>query len=455
MFVKDLQTGALQRLSAAPDGSVGIPTVMNFSWHPAFSADGSTITFTSPSRALLPGDPTSGVTIYTVSNPLLGVTLAGGAGNDVYEIHRAGDVVVEAAGAGVDTVRSSVSLTLAENVENLELTGTAAINATGNAANNTLAGNAGDNILKGGNGIDTASYAYSADSVTVDLDITEQQNTGGAGFDTLMSIENLIGSRLDDSLFGNAGNNLLDGGSGADLLVGGAGNDTYVVDNAGDEIVEDSAGGVDTVRSSMSLTLGAGLENLVLLGSTNLTATGNAGANVLSGNGGRNVLDGAGGIDTASYANALAGVRGGLDKAGLQSTGGAGADRLISIENLTGSKYADTLHGNAGDNVLDGGLGIDTLTYARAGSAVTVSLGLSTPQATLGAGTDTILNFENLTGSAFADILTGNTTANVLDGGAGADTLTGGAAGDTYIVDNPLDMVVEVSGEGSIRCTVR
>ncbi len=449
VFVKDLHTGAIERLGVAPDGSGGVPTIMTFTWHPVFSADGSSITFTSPSRTLLPEDPTNSVQVYTVSNPLFGATLAGGAGNDVYQVQRSTDVIFEEAGAGVDTVRSSISLSLADNVENLELTGSASIDATGNGGANVLSGNAGNNRLDGQGGADTASYAGAAQAVVVDLDNGEAQDTGGAGVDTLVSIEHLIGSAFGDTLLGNAAVNRLDGGAGNDLLIGAGGNDLYTVDSSGDHIVEEAGGGTDTVRSSVSWTLGAELENLTLLGAANLNATGNAAANVLTGNRGNNVLNGAGGVDTASYAGSLAGVKVGLDKTGPQSTGGAGVDTLISIENLTGSGRADTLHGNAGNNVLDGGDGSDTLSYARAGGAVTVSLATTAAQATGGAGTDTVRQFENLTGSAFADLLTGSGGANVIDGGLGADTMRGGAGNDTYVVQDALDRTIEAAGSGT------
>ena len=140
--------------------------------------------------------------------------MMGGAGNDIYVVDAAGDVVTELAGEGTDLVQSSVSYTLSADVENLTLTGTAAINATGNALNNTLTGNTGANIL--------------------------------------------------------------DGGAGDDTMIGGTGNDTYVVGSVGDVVTETSTtGGTDTVLSSISYALGTNLENLTLTGTDNINATGN------------------------------------------------------------------------------------------------------------------------------------------------------------------------------------
>ena len=116
---------------------------------------------------------------------------------------------------------------------------------------------------------------------------------------------------------------------------------------------------------------------------------------------------------------------------GIGSGGDAEGDRLSNIENLTGSNFNDTLEGNAGNNMLAGGAGIDTVSYANAtsganGQGVTVNLALTTAQNTVTAGTDTLSGFENLTGSQFNDTLTGTIAANVLIGLGGNDTSMAG-----------------------------
>ncbi len=171
--------------------------------------------------------------------------MEGGAGDDTYVVDSVNDVVTELEADGYDTVRASISYTLAADVENLTLTGAAALTGTGNAQGNLLIGNDGNNTL-----------------------------TAGAGDD------------------------VLDGGLGADLLVGGVGEDTYVVDNAGDVVVEAADEGVDTVRSRISTTLGANLEHLTLVGASRIDGTGNALDNVLTGNAASNVLSGVAGDDT-------------------------------------------------------------------------------------------------------------------------------------------------------------
>jgi Ca2+-binding RTX toxin-like protein len=142
---------------------------------------------------------------------------------------------------------------------------------------------------------------------------------------------------------------------------------------------------------------------------------------------------------------------------GAAHGGDAEGDTFINIENLTGSAFSDVLKGDGGNNVLNGGAGVDTVSYEHAAAGVTVSLALTTAQNTIWAGIDTLTAFENLTGSAHDDVLTGNSAANVLtggdgndilNGGSGADTLIGGLGNDTFVVDNTGDVVVENAGEG-------
>ena len=102
-----------------------------------------------------------------------------------------------------------------------------------------------------------------------------------------------------------------------------------------------------------------------------------------------------------------------------------------SILGLAGN---DTITGNQGNDILDGGTGVDTVNYAGTSTAVQVSL--LAGAATGGAGTDTLLNFENITGSSFADTLTGNALANVITGGLGNDTINGGVGSDLHIIFN-------------------
>ena len=314
-------------------------------------------------------------------------TMLGGAGDDTYVVDSASDVVTEGANAGTDTVLSSVTYTLGANVENLTLTGTGNINATGNTLDNTLTGNAGNNTLSGGAGNDTMLGGAGNDTYVVDAAGDVVTELAGQGTDLVQSsisyvlgdnVENLTltgtgvidgtGNALDNTLTGNSGANILDGGSGNDTMVGGSGNDTYVVDSAGDVVTESSSsGGTDTVLSSISYTLGANVENLTLTGSDNINATGNTLANTLTGNAGDNILSGGSGNDT------MVGGSGNdtyvVDAAGdvVTELPGQGTDTVQSsvsytlsadVENLTLTGTGNlNATGNALDNTLTGQLG--------------------------------------------------------------------------------------------------
>ncbi|MFN3944118.1 MAG: hypothetical protein ACK4K7_04225 [Allosphingosinicella sp.] len=160
-----------------------------------------------------------------------------------------------------------------------------------------LEGGEGDDHLDGGEGNDTASYSTAASGVTVDLRISGPQNTGGAGTDTLVSIENLTGSAFSDNLTGDDRDNILDGGAGADTMAGGRGSDTYIVDHADDLTIENPGEGIDTVLTALqSYSLQDNVENLVAAG-TAQALTGNALANIITGSGGQDQLAGLGGND--------------------------------------------------------------------------------------------------------------------------------------------------------------
>jgi Ca2+-binding RTX toxin-like protein len=368
-------------------------------------------------------------------------SMDGGKGDDTYIVDNASDTVTEVAAAGYDAVFSSINYTLGSNVEELDLLGSAPLNGTGNALDNVLFGNSGNNILagnggndileggagddsiNGGAGFDYAAYSEATAGVNVSL-TSAAQSTGGAGTDTLSSIEGLIGSNFNDRLTGNAAANDLAGGGGNDLLEGGGGND---------------------------------------------------------------IVDGGAGIDTASYVHAALGVTVSLATSAGQNTGGAGTDRLLSIENLTGSAYSDDLRGNAGANDLSGLAGNDKLTGLAGNDTLDGGAGIDAMRGGLGddiyyadnvrdnaienagEGTDTVFssasyslgsNVENLTitgsavrgnGNSLANAITGNSGDNILNGGAGADTMRGGLGNDTYYIDNAGDRAIEDSGAGRDR----
>lgn len=344
-------------------------------------------------------------------------TLAGGAGNDTYTID-GGDTIIEAANAGTDLVNSSANYALAANVENLTLTGTAAINGSGNALANRLTGNGAANVLNGGTGADTLTGGAGNDVYVTDggETIIEAAN---AGVDRVQSsvtlalglnLENLvltgtaaingIGNVLANSITGNAAANTLNGGGGADTLIGGAGNDTYISDGL-DIITEAAGAGTDLVQSSGGYTLAANLENLTLIG-TAVRGTGNDLANRLTGNASNNVL-----------------------------SGGAGNDTLV---------------GGAGNDTLDGGAGTNTVIYSGT-AAVTVNLTNGT--ATGGEGSDVLSNIDIVRTGNGNDVLVGDANANALSGGAGNDTIAGGAGTDVIAGGAGTDLMRGGAGDGA------
>src|SRR5262249_7712849 len=153
---------------------------------------------------------------------------------------------------------------------------------TGNDGDDVLIGAAGADILDGGNGFDTASYAGALAAVSVNL-LTGFGTAGDAAGDFYGYIEKVIGSGFNDTLTGGNNADVLDGGAGSDTMAGGLGDDTYVVERAGDQVSEALNAGTDTVQSSVAYTLGDNVENLTLTGAAPIGGFGNALNNVIIG----------------------------------------------------------------------------------------------------------------------------------------------------------------------------
>jgi Ca2+-binding RTX toxin-like protein len=259
------------------------------------------------------------------------------------------------------------------------------------------------------------------------------------------------------------------GGDHADVFNGMPGPFGFGPSNPGNDTVDYShaATGV-TVNLLTGATGGAAAVGDIYISIENLrgtafddTLTGDGNNNVLEGGNGTNTLDGGGGFDTASYAHAAAGVTVSLALSGIaQPTGGAGIDTLTNIEGLRGSSHADTLTGNGG-SVLEGGAGNDhligqyligqpgdTASYEHATAGVTVDLSNAAGQNTGGAGTDTLTNITNLTGSQFNDTLTGDSHDNTFFGNGGSDTFSFKVSGGTVGHDTIGDFV---SGQDHIQ----
>ncbi|SDD62284.1 Hemolysin-type calcium-binding repeat-containing protein [Paracoccus isoporae] len=211
----------------------------------------------------------------------------GGKGNDRYLVDHAGDKVIEAPGAGIDTVVASTNYQLGGHVENLILRSPGPVNGAGNYQANKIEGTEGVNLLRGLPG--------------------------------------------NDTLIGWGGDDTLDGGWGADKMFGGKGNDRYVVDNLGDRVIEGPQTGIDTVLSSVDFQLSAALENLHLVGPNAVSGTGNAKANVMSGNHAANLIRGHEGADAISGQGGFDRIVGG--KGNDLLNGGAGRDTFVFFQN--------------------------------------------------------------------------------------------------------------------------
>lgn len=474
-------------------------------------------------------------------------TLQGGVGDDTYVVNALADRILEAAGQGTDTVRTSMTYSLVDliNVENLTLTGAAAVNATGNSLGNTLTGNDAANVLNGGVGADTMMGGRGDDvfwvdnvgDVVIDSSVLVPDPVTGrlverGGTDTVMSavsytlaqsrdslvlvgtiplvsrtitgsshIENLTltgkaaingtGNAANNVIIGNVANNILIGAGGRDTLTGGAGADTFLAAmNSGTVQVTDLGDGVDILNVGARATV-----NATLFGAwTASYATVNAGTVNLT---------------TAGYAVDLRAVTGGASGFSITNSGGR--------TTLTGSKFADTLVGGLGSDyrndqgvtvrgmdTLTGGLGDDVYIFTSASRAAEViekpNEGRDTVMAsllnyTLAANVEnyvndplcsTTLELQTVTitgnsannviksapkswgsigdilctvlddqrisevfyGMGGNDTLMGGGGSDSLNGGVGADLLVGGEGDDSYWVDNPADRVVELANQG-------
>lgn len=275
------------------------------------------------------------------------LTVDGGAGSDTLSLagNRSAMIVDLAAGTAKGTTIGSLRLKNVENIYGGEAADTLSGNIGANVINagggdDTLVGLGGADQLTGGAGKDTASYANATRGVVASLS-KPSANTNDAKGDTYSSIENLTGSGYADKLYGDSGANRLSGGLGNDTLGGAAGND------------------------------------------------------ILIGGSGADRIDGGTGTDTASYSRATKAITASLANPSL-NTNEAKGDTYRSIENLTGSKYADKLYGDSGKNILTGGSGNDKLNGDK--------------------GNDT------------------------LYGGSGADDLYGGSGKDAFVFKSKADL---------------
>ena len=330
----------------------------------------------------------------------------------------------------------------------MTLTGTAAINGTGNAGNNVITGNsannsldggAGNDTLNGGDGIDTLVGGIGDDVYIVDTATDVITENVGQGTDIVQSsvtytiaaanVENLTltgtaningtGNGINNTITGNTGNNTLDGGAGTDILIGGTGDDIYIVDSTTDTITELASGGTDTIQSSVTYTIAAAnVENLTLTGITAINGTGNAGNNVITGNGGNNTLDGGAGND--------------------RLTGGTGNDTLIGGLGTDCFDYR-----TLSDSVLSN---FDVITDFNATAGNDLFVIPTTPIKFSNAGTVAILDTAGITARLTNTVFTANSAAQFTFG-TGISTRSFVAINDaTAGFSATTDAIIEVTG---------
>ena len=377
-------------------------------------------------------------------------TMEGGAGDDTYVVGSPGDVVTEISSTGgVDRVLSSVSYTIGSNVENLALSGTFNIDATGNSLDNVISGNAANNMLSG---------------------------MGG-----------------NDTLDGGSGNDTLAGGAGSDSMAGGAGSDVFVV-NA---VVGTSSDSSDSAKDTISgFSFSEDTVNVVATGVSSFTHATNTSANTTSGqinlnndgdytdagdiviNFGTTVnetnfesrlrynLTGTSGNDTLTGGGLNDTLAGGAGSDSM--AGGAGSDvfvvnAVVGTSSDSSDSAKDTISGFSfsEDTVNVVATGVSSFTHATNTSANTTSgqINLNNDGDYTDAG-DIVINFGttvnetnfesrlryNLTGTSGNDTLTGGGLNDTLVGGAGNDSLTGGAGND--FLDGGADSDTLIGGAG-------
>jgi Ca2+-binding RTX toxin-like protein len=361
------------------------------------------------------------------------------------------------------------------------------VELNGTASDDVIVGRRGWDIIEGRGGRDLICSGRGDDYVVAGAG--NDRVKGGDDLDTLIGgagDDRLWGGRGHDSLAGRAGNDDLFGGRGSlDSLVGGRGNDV-MAGGRGYDLAEfwDSRNGVE-VNLMTDVAVGHGddrvvsiegvvgsnyddiiygddLSNMIQGGGGNdeihaLGSHADGGSDLLRSGGGEDVLDGGEGPDIVSYNLSPIVVNANLTD-GVATVPGFGFDTFQGIENLVGSKYDDTLIGddadnlilgNRGNDTMDGRGGIDEAAFFDSGAPVAVDLGAGAADGDWW-GSDSLINFENITGSAWADDLVGDDGANVIQGGSRADSIHG-LGGDDVLVGEPGRDEAD-GGDGNDEC---
>jgi serralysin len=431
--------------------------------------------------------------------------ISGGAGNDT--IDGLGESDILAGGSGGDNIQGGAG---DDNIYSGQVspdfvypqvnsagpfplldTGAEVDTLSGGAGSDVFFAGYGDNV-DGGTEEDSLNISFQGATAGVHANFLELAAGGSTtiGGGTITGVEHVLwieGSEYDDDItafgndrfapiYGRGGNDHIEGDHGTGIIYGGDGNDVIDRTFGGFSFASYGDSGDDTI-------IGGGLGENIYGGDGNDSLSGNGGSDRLEGGIGNDFLDGGAASDTMIggtgddiyVVNLVAGMQIGQPGDSVTELAGEGTDQIrtglasysmaavANVENLTGTGSAgQTLTGNNLDNIIDGGLGADTMIGGagndiylidNAGDSMTELAGEGTDEARTALASYSIAamaNVEKLTGTGSADQnLTGNGEANIIDGGLGADTMIGGLGDDVYFIDNGGDVVTELAGEGT------
>lgn len=280
--------------------------------------------------------------------------------------------------------------------------------------------------INGLSGIDTVSYASAVSDVNVSLSIVGPQNTGGSGVDTLISIENITGSKFNDTLQGDSGKNKLDGGLGIDFVSYSSATGSVTIDLQGGFAT--GAAGSDTLVSIENAIGSSFFDTIYGSNINNVIASGDGNDKIFASLG-SDVIDGGFGSDSVNYSSLIGSIT--LGAFGVVTKSIGGIDQLNSVESIVAtSSSQDTIN----LSLATAPVALST-TVNLAGTTNNVQVNLSgAPVINL-----SVMQFENVIGSGVADTITGNNVANNLSGGLGNDTIAGGLGNDTLAGDADND----------------
>ncbi|MDP2578781.1 putative Ig domain-containing protein [Shimia thalassica] len=343
----------------------------------------------------------------------------------------------------------------------------------GNAGDDRLTGHQGDDTLVGGAGIDTLDYSLETGamgvSVWMDDDLDQWADDSHGDRDTLISIENVVGTAHSDHITGNSADNALYGGLGDDYYLDGAGGADVLYGQGGDDLLLGGAGDDTLVGGDGDDSMEGEEGNDVFVG-------GGVGADIAEDSSGlgNDTFNGSIGIDTVSYATTIQGVAVDLTLSTGQVNGvEIDSDTLIDIENIIGGLGNDLMVGNAFDNAFwyyggvdsyVGGAGDDTVSFLQFGSAVWVDLDNPNevrtadlmhvetgPYRTIAQ----LSGIERIWGTSYNDRLSGDQFSNTMVGGAGHDVIDGGLSAnpatdaDKLYGEDGDDRFIGAEGDGA------